>query len=56
METTTNPLCPDYSSHAENVAEVVLSPDFAGTSDQWETFDDIVDRLAEAEYRACEGH
>jgi hypothetical protein len=52
MTTTENPQCPDYSSHYDNVAELL----FPGTSVLSTAQDDIVGPAAEVEYRCCEGH
>jgi hypothetical protein len=52
MTTTTNPQCPDYSSHYDNVAERL----FPGISVLSTAQDDIVGLDAEVEYLCCEGH
>lgn len=50
----TNPLCPDYSSHEQNAADLLV-PDWRGRSLSAEESEQV-DAAAEAEYRACEGH
>lgn len=47
-----NPLCPDYSSHYENAADR-LYPGVAVLSREQ---DEAVQKEAEEEERACEGH
>jgi hypothetical protein len=52
-----NPQCPDYDSHVENAADLL----FPGTEGQCfrvfnETDMAAIDRCAEIEYQACEGH
>lgn len=49
-----NPLCPDYSAHDENVADL-LFPDWTS---RWLTQEEQerVDAEAQIEYMNCEGH
>ena len=48
-----NPLCPDHSSHSENVAERLFGSIRGGRN---EDEDITLDCFTEAEYRDCEGH
>ncbi len=55
MDNNTNPECPDYGSHSQNAREVL----FPGSTDDTVFGPDdsaAIDRAAEAEYMACEGH
>lgn len=51
----TNPLCPDHTAHAENAFDR-LFPAGHPTGSLTPAESEAIDRMAEAEYLACEGH
>lgn len=57
---TTNPRCPDFSSHSQNAFDQLFPagrPDTTNmTHDEKIAIDEAVDAIAEAEYIDCEGH